>query len=383
MITGVRGTGNITQAKRVIDMSSKISVLEPDSAPLTQLTKKLDKRVAINPKFNWLEEESLVKVDAVNYATNYTSSATAIIVDDESIFRAGDVVKDVDTGEQLLVTGVSSADSSITVRRGWGTTVATTVSDDDVLLIVGNTSPEGAGKRVFKTSQEAEKTNYTGIFRTPFGATDTNMNSEMYGGKDLAHVRMMQMIEHQKEIERGFLWGEPKEDTTNDDHPRRYTGGLNYWITSNVSADINGTLTETEFEAFLRSGFRYGSKTKFLLAAPIYVSAISTWARGKLYMLPKDKTYGISITQYLSPHGTVNIINCPLFDEVTTYGGYAFLVDLESIAYRFLANRDTRLKTHIEDNDADGEEDEYLTEAGFELKSQKKCSKMTGVNAFS
>lgn len=26
-------------------------------------------------------------------------------------------------------------------------------------------------------------------------------------------------------------------------------------------------------------------------------------------MVPKDKTYGIAVTQYLSPHGTVNLIN--------------------------------------------------------------------------
>jgi len=379
-IAGVRGTGNILAAKRVIDISKKVSVLEPDAAPLTQLTKKLDKRVAINPKYNWLEEESLNKVDAVNHATQYTSGATVIAVDDGDKFRAGDVVKDVNTGEQMVVSSVSSDD--VTFKRGFGTTTAAAISDDDVLFIVGNTNQEGASKRDFLTGQEVEKTNYLQIFRTPFGVTRTADNSEMYTGKDLAHVRMMQLIEHQKEIERAFLWGEPFEDTTGT-HPKRTTGGLNYWISTNVTNDSNGTLTETEFEAFIRTGFRYGSKTKYFLGAPIYVSAISAWAGGKLQTLPKDKTYGISITQYLSPHGVVNIINCNLFSEVTTYAGYGFLMDLESVAYRFLANSDTKLKTHIEDNSADGEEDEYLSEVGFELQGEKKNSKITAVTSFS
>ena len=379
-VSGVRGTGNILTAKRVIDISKKVSVLEPDAAPLTQLTKKLDKRVAINPKYSWLEEESLNKVDAANYTTGYTSGATDVVVEAGAKFRVGDVVKNVNTGEQMIVTVIAS--NTLTFKRGFGTTTAAAITDNDVLFIVGNANQEGATKRNFLTNNEVEKTNFLQIFRTPFGVTRTNDNSEMHTGKDLAHIRMMQLIEHQKEIERAFLWGEPFEDTTGT-HPKRSTGGLNYWISSNVTNDSNGTLTETEFEAFIRTGFRYGSKTKYLLAAPIYVSAVSAWAGGKLMTLPKDKTYGISITQYLSPHGVVNIINSTIFSEVTTYAGYSFLIDLESVAYRFLANSDTKLKTHIEDPSADGEEDEYISEVGFELQSEKKNSKITGVTSFS
>lgn len=380
MITGVRGTGNITQAKRIIDMSNKISVLEPDSAPLVQLTKKMEKKVAINPKYSWLEEESMVKVDAINYSTGYTSGATSLVVDNGTYFRAGDVIKFPATGEQALVTAVSS--NTLTVSRGWGSTSAGSAADDAVVVIIGNANEEGATKRTFKTGQETEKYNYLQILRTPFGVTDSNKNSEMYGSKDLAHVRMMQMIEHQKEMERAFWWGEPKEDTSGT-HPKRATGGVDYWIATNVTADGNGTLTEAEFETWLRTGFRYGSSTKFLFAAPILVSAISTWARARLQMVPRDKTYGIAVTQYISPHGTVNIINQKIFSEVTTYAGYGFLLDLEGLKYRYLANRDTRLKTNIQANDADGEEDEYISEVGVHFEQEKKSSVITGITAFS
>ncbi|OGZ28229.1 MAG: hypothetical protein A2562_00130 [Candidatus Nealsonbacteria bacterium RIFOXYD1_FULL_39_11] len=380
MITGVRSTGNIVQVKRVIDIARKISVLEPDSAPLTQLTKKLEKRVAINPEYKWLEEEALSKVDQVNYSTGYTSGATSVVVDNGAYFRAGDVVKHIDSGEQALVTDVST--NTLTVRRGWGSTSAATWDNNDYLLIVGNANTEHATKRTFKTGTETTRTNYTQIFRTPFGASRTNLKSEMYGGKDLAHVRMMQLIEHQKEIERGFWFGEPKEDTVNDTYPRRATGGVDYWLSTNAT-DAGGTLTETEFEAWLRTGFRYGSNTKYLFAAPILVSAISTWARGKLQMLPKDKTYGIAVTQFLSPHGTVNIVNMKLFSEVTTYAGYGYLLDLDGLAYRYLTDSDTKLKTNIQANDADGEEDEYISEIGFQLEHEKKGSWLYNMTSFS
>lgn len=376
-ISGVRGTGNITQVKRVIDMADKISVLEPDASPLTVLTRKLNKKVAINPKYSWMEEASLNKVDAVG--TGINSSATTLPAVDGSKFRAGDVVRNVNTGEQVLVTAVATND--LTIVRAYGTTAAAAMTAADVLLIVGNANQEGATKRTLLSGNESEVFNYTQIFRTPFGVTGTNMSSEMYGGKDLKHVQMMAGIEHNKELERQFVWGEKKEDTSGS-QPRRTTAGLNSFIATNVTADGNGTLTETEFETFTRTGFRYGSSAKFLMAAPIYLSAISTWAKGRLQIVSTDKTYGINVMQYLSPHGVINLVNAKIFSEVSAYAGYAFLVDMESVGYRYLADRDTRLHTEIQANDEDGRIDEYRTEAGFQLSQEKKNSVMKGVTTF-
>lgn len=378
MITGVRSTGNVSTSRRIVDISSKIDVLEPDSAPLLQLTKKMSKRVAINPEFKWLEEEALTKTDQVNNGAGYASGATSVVVDNGSRFRASDVVKVVRTGEQVIVTAVST--NTLTITRAYGSTAAAAMNDNDVLLIVGNANEEHAEKRTMKIGDQTPRTNYTQIFRTPFGYSRTAMESEMYGAKEQKHVRMMQLIEHQKEMERAFWFSEPKEDTTGT-QPRRTTGGVDYWISTNAT-DAGGTLTEAEFEAFLRSGFRYGAKTKWLFAAPIVLSAVSSWARGRLQTVSRDKTYGISIDQYLTPHGTVNIINNNLFAETTVYAGYAFLIDIEGLAYRYLANSDTKLRENIQNPSADGQEDEYLTEAGLEFGNEKKSALLYNVTDF-
>ena len=380
MITNLRSTGNVTAVRRVVDIASKIDVLEPDSAPLTQLTKKVEKRVTINPDFKWMEEEALVKTDQINYTTGYTSGATSVTVDTGTQFRAGDVVKDVTTGEQFLVSAVTT--NALTIIRGWGSTSATTISDNDYLLIIGNANQEGATARAIKVADQTPKTNYTQIFRTPFGITRTADKSEMYGGKDLAHQRMVQLIEHQKELERSFWFGEPKEDTSNFTNPNRATGGVDYFL-STYASGMSGTMTEAEFEAFLRDGFRYGSKTKWLFAAPIYLSAINFWAKSALFVAPKDKTYGIDVRQWLTPFGMVNIVLCNLFAENATYGGYAYLIDLDGLAYRSLTDSDTKLKTNIQANDVDGEQDEYISEVGLELRNEKKCALAYGTTSFS
>ena len=370
MITSVRSTNNVTAVRRVVDVRKKIDVLEPNAAPLTQLTRKMEKRVAINPEFKWMEEEALVKSDAINNGAGYTTGDTQMAVDTGTRFRAGDVVKNVRTSEQYLVSSVST--NTLTVVRAWGSTAAAAVNDNDVLLIVGNANEEHAEKRSIKIQDQTPRTNYTQIFRTPFGISRTADKSEMYGGNDLKHQRETQLIEHDKEIERAFWFGEPKEDLTGT-HPRRATGGVDYWLSTNAT-NMGGTMTEAEFEAFLRTGFRYGSRVKWLFAAPIYLSAISFWAKDNIQVAPKDKTFGIDVQQWLTPFGMVNIVLNNLFAETTTYAGYAFLIDIDGIAYRYLTDSDTKLRTNIQNNSADGEEDEYLTECGLEFNNEKKSA---------
>lgn len=378
MITTVRTTGSLDAIRRVVDVAKKIDVLEPDSAPLTLLSKKMDKRVAVNPEFNWMEEASLVKSSQINHAA-YNAGETDLVVDSGAIFRAGDVVKVVATGEQLLVTAVVT--NTLTVTRAWGVTTTTNIPDDSVLLVVGNANAEHATKRNMKIGDITKKTNYTQIFRTPFGISRTANESDTNGKNDLAHQRMMQLIEHQKEIERAFWFGEPKEDLTGAT-PRRATGGVDYFIQTNAT-DAGGGLTEAEFDGFLRTGFRYGSKTKWLFAAPIIVSAISFWSKSKVVTSNDDKSYGVSIQKVVTPFGTVNIVNMNLFTEVTLYSGYAYLIDMDCLAYRYIANSDTKLKTNIQDPSADGEEDEYLTECGLEFSQEKKCALLYNVTSFS
>lgn len=54
VITGTRGTANIEQTKRIIDMSDRIAQLQPSAAPFTVLSMKMRKKPCSNPKFEWL-----------------------------------------------------------------------------------------------------------------------------------------------------------------------------------------------------------------------------------------------------------------------------------------------------------------------------------------
>jgi hypothetical protein len=114
----------------------------------------------------------------------------------------------------------------------------------------------------------------------------------MYGGNDRNVQRKKKGIELMRDLERTFLYGEPYEDvltkdTTSGMGVRRVTGGINYFISTNTTA-VSGILTEFDFEAFLRSLFRYGSTERYLFCAPLVVSIISQWAQGKYIALDKS-----------------------------------------------------------------------------------------------
>lgn len=376
-IIGGRGTGNITSSRRKLDVPDTIFFLQPDASPLSQILFKAKKKVTNNPKFTWYERDLFPKQDAVN-DSDKASDATTVTVDHGTYFKAYDVVKDTDTGEQMLVTSVSS--NVLTISRGWGETSADTLSNGDTLVVLGNANEEGASAPGLKSETATEVYNYTQDFRSPFEVTDILENSDLFGGSDLKNERKIKMVEHKVDMERAFLFGERKEDTSTGTHPIRSTRGALTFISTNATP-VSTTLTESSFETFCESLFAYGSNTKLFLASAKIISALNYWARSKLNMVPRDRTYGITVYEYLSGHGRLLVVKHKLLTG--DYAGYGIALDMNNVYVRVMRNLDTKLRTNIQANDETKEKDEYRTVAGLQLINEETCAKIYGVTAYS
>jgi hypothetical protein len=92
LVNGQRGTLDGNQDNRRIDMADKILLLEPDAAPLTVVTKNIQKKGTGNPKFQWQEDELDPRFDQVNNGAGYASGITAIVVDNGAYFEAQNLV---------------------------------------------------------------------------------------------------------------------------------------------------------------------------------------------------------------------------------------------------------------------------------------------------
>ena len=191
------------------------------------------------------------------------------------------------------------------------------------------------------------------------------------------------LIKHKCDLEDMFLQGQRFEDTTGTE-PRRSTRGIRYWISTNVVA-VSGDLTEQVFDGYLRRFFRYGSKAKVLLNSPIVTQAISGFAKDKLRLSDvMQKKYGMALSEYLSPFGSVVLANHNLMtnDSLQDFDGLAGMaigVDMSGVQLRHMKGRITVRNENIQANDVDGRVDEYLSEAGIQVPLEKTHALMTGV----
>lgn len=343
------------------------------------------KKATGNPEFKWFEDFYGGRYAKVSAVSGTTAAATLTVTGAGSssayIFTVGDVVKNARTGENFLVDTIGST-TTITVAaagRSFGSTAAQTMLPNDGLYIVGNASEENSSARNINTTRSSEESNYTQIFKTTIGASGTEMESALYGEADMPYQRKKKATEHALDIERAFWWGEKTSTTGTNGHPKRGTGGVLEFIQSNNAYVQNqgGPLTAPDFNTFLREGFTYGSTTKTLFAGGIVLQAINEIARGQIQTKPMDKAYGMKVSEWVTPFGSINIIHNPLF--VQDYAGYAFLLDLDCFRYRYMNNRDTKLKTNVQAPDVDGEIDQFITECGLERKQAAKCALLKGV----
>jgi hypothetical protein len=383
MATNIRvreSTENIPSGRRVRDVSNEIHYLDPNENPFTLLMKRAGKRTVVNSKFEWLEKSLPDKVDQIDTTTG---TGATLQVDNANRWFINDLGLVVRTGELFRVTAVSSP--NLSVVRGVGSVSAVAVADNDDLIIVANANPEGGTLGTERSIQETIPYNYTQIFRQPFGTTGTEEVSENYGGKDKTRLRKENAVYHMIDLERNFIYGQRNINTSSTAQPIRFTGGALYWITTNVQ-DAGGTLTEPEFETFMQTVFTAtgSSSTRVLLAAPGVLSVIDQLAAGRLQMTPRDKTYGIDVQQWITSHGTLNIVKHRLLVNGpggTGYAGYAIAVDPGKLKYCPLRERDTKLRMDVGTPGDDGWTDEYLTEAGFEFENESAMGVLKSVTS--
>ena len=379
LVQGQRGTTVLgTETRRTRDVTPALSQLEPDAGPLVTILTKLRKKGATDPKIEWFEDQLLPRFDVLS--ATLSSSATTMTVTNYKYFRSGDLVR-VNKGEIVRVTATPTT-TAVTIKRAVGETAAAAAAVNDQLHILSNSNQEGATVRSFLSTQRVPVYNYLQIIRDPWSVTNTAKATSTFAGQDWTEEAQKQLIEHKKHIEYAFLLGERYEDTTGT-HPERTTRGIRKFLSSNVTA-VNGGLTEGVLDSIIRTAFRYGSKTKMLFGSPIVMQAINGFAKPRLQMVPSDKTYGISLTQYQNAgknvmlHEHVLMTNSSL-NDFTGIGGTLLILDIEDIMARYLTGRFTVHNENIQANDADGRSDEYLSECGLELHQEAKHAEANGI----
>lgn len=390
VIAGQRQTNDVAPFQRAIDIQKEILLLEPESAPLTVLTKRWDNAGNVKPcddyEYSWVEDERDVRFDAVNKGAGYNNAATEIDVDTGEVFYGAALVRVPRTGEIMYVSSVAT--NTLTVKRGQAGTTAAALVDNDPLFVIGAVAEEGDRSFQARSKNPTKITNFTQIFRTSIEASGSALSSSnMTEPHQWVHDHKKKMIEHRLDIEHAGLFGSKGETTGPNGGRLTTSAGALAFLTEN-NQDAGGTLTEAEWESWVRALCRYGNK-KTVLCSALVLSVVNNFAVGRLQTIQADKdtTYGLAITKYICAHGEINLVKHNLL-EGAVWGGYAIALDMGKAApgYRYLGGknapkgpRDTKVLTGRAENDRDGEKDEILTECGFEFKQVKTGGVLTGV----
>lgn len=370
-IPGPIVTTTIDRDRLAIDCSKTITQLIPQADPYAVILMKARKEATDTSEFIWYDDEPVgwwTQIDDANISDSGANTAT-LNVKDASLFAVHDIIKVPRTGEIMRVTESTSSGSTqqIKVVRGYGTTAAAPLANEDWLMLTAPAMEQNSNAPASKLNQPTKFTNYTQIVRTTFDESMTSAHElKRAGGKERNRLRAKKLLEHRLAIARVSLWGEMKEDLSSG-KPRRLTAGINSFITKRK--DMGGGMTEAEWEAFLEEGFEYGSRTKLFVCSRTVGGAINMIAQNKIVTSSGEETYGIRLPRYRSFHGDVIIAVDRSLEKA--YAGYGFLLDMKNIKYRPLNGRDTKLHPNIQANDADGWIDEYLTEFGMMVRQPK------------
>jgi hypothetical protein len=373
VVDGQRGVATDIVSTRIKpDVADQIFSYQPNrNAVCLILTKAKKKRKVSQYQFYFLQKDRFPQRDRVNLAAGYDADDVSIVVDNGDRFQARDIVLNTRSMERFLLTSVSS--NTLTVHtRGLGTT-AQAMLDNDELEVIGSMYPEGADVGTAKSIQEEAIYNYTQTIRTPFSFTGRDLNTDMFGGKDLTTEERWQSSQHSQKIEKAFLWSarESIADATSAKQ-NTATGGVHYWIQNENEWDLNGIeFNERNLTEYLEEAMRYGdggrggSKTKYLYCGSRYITEIENWGKDRLRYIPSSDIYGLNAKAYHSFHGKIILVDHPLFEGENA--DKAFLLDMNHLRYVYHQGRDTTLLRNRQGNGVDGETHEWRSDVGLEI----------------
>jgi hypothetical protein len=317
----------------------------------------------------WYEDEMYATETAVNDSDGLTSGDTSLVVDDGSIFRAGDVIK---IGSELLkVTAVST--NTLTVTRGYAGTTAASIADNAVVQFMFVEGTEGANARSARFKSRVPKSNYTQIFDDSISISGTAQAVTQYGITDLyEYEKQKKQLELALQLEKAAINGVAYESGQ-----VRQMKGIRNFISTNVT-NVGGALTADAIndlgqEIYEAGGFKTGGMYKILVPAA-QKRAITAFDSNKIQIARSENVRGEKVDVFVSDFGEFEIVmnNNLASTEL-------FIIDTNRISLRPLVGRDFFHKYMGEVGDSTT--GTVVGEYTLEFQQEKAHGRLTGLTA--
>lgn len=258
-----------------INIDTIIKLLNYDELPMLGGTggdgfPTIAKSPVDNTIFYWQTQDLPVPRTTLLTALTTTTTSVVLAAGSGVSFAVGDAIK---IGDEILYISAIATDTLTVTRAQAGTSdPGTTYATGTDIIGLGTFLNEGEiGTQQFRGRDK--HSNYTQIWTSQIDMTRTQQRIPKYGvDSELGNlVRQVALSEGQNR-EQAFLYGEKYQSD-----PKRMTGGLSYYLTSNVIA--NGTsgdwLTVTEIEARQQVSYDAGGMFDTIVSRPRNFAALN------------------------------------------------------------------------------------------------------------
>jgi hypothetical protein len=159
---------------RQAELDSRLDMLNTDDGTFLKALDLWSTKPPVNQAvYRWVEDDILGISTQVNCAAGYAATITSIVVDDAKLFVVNSEIFVTRTLECMLVTGVTYATNTLTVKRGFNDSAAYALVDNDK-LVAGVTHLPEMGDANLGTGRvpDTDKFNFVSRFSESFKISD-------------------------------------------------------------------------------------------------------------------------------------------------------------------------------------------------------------------
>jgi len=275
---------------------------------------------------------------------------------------------------------------SISGKQGYEASQTNLTNNDVFALKSLGGYAEGAGVGVESRKKVRRLKNCTQIFREPYTVTGTAKASKHYGGSEMSRLQARKLAKIKGDIEWAILSNGAISLDASAENPQRTFQGIGLGSSDGSISSLNGyddsnlrlsndTGTIAQFDAlceYIFSDMVSGSMKKTVFASNKWLVKMASMTRagdtGNFNTGEVTKA-GLRVRSYLGAVGELEFIPHPYLKGA--YEDYAVAIDPANFAVRPLAGRDMQLRKDIVKDGRDGQTDEWLMEAGVEIRNEQ------------
>ena len=362
------------------DVSDIVSIVSPYETPLLDHLGD-PMRAASSTYHEWLEDSLLPNKDTINDATWTDPAAdTSFDVDNGAYFRVGDQIQATGSKELMFVTDVST--DTLTVTRGYGGTTPEDLTDDKVLLILGNAALEGDDAPDARFTNRVRTGNWTQIFTSSVRVSGSDLAVRKLSVTDeMDYQKQERLRELLRDLENTVVNGTaPASSPQGSSSIRRTMKGIIPSVTTNIyQPDVDGfpadtDLTEAQLNLALRSVWETASSRVDTIVCNGYQKRrINSFITSSRSYAGNEETYRDMVSVYESDFGVCRVVLCRSVPTDTI-----LLLDSSRIDVLPLAGRSFHYKPLASTGDFDA--GEIIGEYTVEFRNQAAHGLITGLD---